>query len=1107
MRNRSLVTAFFSALALVASSPEDAHACGGTFCDGPTPMQPQPMPVKQSGETIVFVLDGPSVEVHIQIQYTGDPRKFGWVIPLQKPPTDIQPGSQAFFTSLIAGTTPTFAVTNSTDACATPQANAATRSSSGSSGDGFSCGSSSSGGASSPTSADFGGTGAGGGTSGGKSGSPPDVTVKRVGAFEVDLLTGGTAQGVTDWLTQNGYQLNAAADPILAKYLAEGYMFAAVKLSAGESTKEIHPIVFRYPGNEPCVPLRLTQIAAEPSMGIRAFFLGDDRVVPTTYKHVVMNEAAFDWSNPGQNYEQIVGRATAAPTADGHAFVTDYYGPSSVVNQSSLVSVSWNANQFAGASPIQVPSILAQQGLALQCSATSCTAPHPLVMPLLEKWIPAPAGVPEGTFYSNLSSFQSKLVPGKWDANGFQKDFQERIVGPGQHAVDLLTRWGNVTRLYTTMSPELMDRDPIFAARPGLPQVPLAHTALLRTTCDQRQGIELSDGRHVYQPTTAGTWPPFTQDLPAAARVEDYSAGATPVVLLDTATPTDGVIGSWNQSNAWPPPPQFRASATSGCSVGRPKNENLAIALGLLGGLGLIRRATRAKRRLGDYARPSRERAERGDRRPLAPCSRRRALLRDRDRERGARGEAEVVGSAGDTCRGCERLHFRRAGGERALDRDQRLDRRVRARRGADEHVVDRVFRRVDRALGEDEAKELAGRVARVAPRHQRARRGGGGAPRGVPLETGESAGERVVVDAVEDDRRPDRCRSLGAGTLIVRRFFLRYEDGGNARVHQLAEGVVARRRDRDVARRDRVPCLGGREPGDARAADGRAAKERPRGDEEPRVGVHGDDPRSRREERARVGIAASARARVDDERVRLEPEPSPRFASRRRLGALPRDDRSGEEETLASAGGDAHRSAVVVLRHEDAIVEREHRLKVRAVGDRVAHGAMDERAALHEVERREELAERAARERVDDEEIRPQEREGVPDPLLRERDVGSPIDARVGDRGLRGNLERGEALAKERPFGLTRAQKPRFERRARVRGVASHPARDRGEAGEVTHARPVDRIEDDARSAHQDASARPGAAWSSAPLEAAVAAASTSVSTSSPRSRATGAT
>ena len=42
----------------------------------------------------------------------------------------------------------------------------------------------------------------------------------------------------------------------------EGHLFVALKLKHGADTEEIHPIVLRYEGNEPCIPIRLTRIAA-----------------------------------------------------------------------------------------------------------------------------------------------------------------------------------------------------------------------------------------------------------------------------------------------------------------------------------------------------------------------------------------------------------------------------------------------------------------------------------------------------------------------------------------------------------------------------------------------------------------------------------------------------------------------------------------------------------------------------------------------------------------------------------------------------------------------------------------------------------------------------
>ncbi len=92
MRFRALPFALALAAFVPTLGERAAHACGGTFCDGPTPQQPMPMPVGQSGENIVFAVDkDPStgkgtVTAYIQILYSGTASDFSWVLPIDAVP-------------------------------------------------------------------------------------------------------------------------------------------------------------------------------------------------------------------------------------------------------------------------------------------------------------------------------------------------------------------------------------------------------------------------------------------------------------------------------------------------------------------------------------------------------------------------------------------------------------------------------------------------------------------------------------------------------------------------------------------------------------------------------------------------------------------------------------------------------------------------------------------------------------------------------------------------------------------------------------------------------------------------------------------------------------
>ena len=81
--------------------PTSTWSCGGFFCQ-------LSAPVVQSGEAIVFGVDGNNVTMHVQIQYEGPAEGFSWVLPLPFQPATISVGSEQLFTALFSTTLPQF---------------------------------------------------------------------------------------------------------------------------------------------------------------------------------------------------------------------------------------------------------------------------------------------------------------------------------------------------------------------------------------------------------------------------------------------------------------------------------------------------------------------------------------------------------------------------------------------------------------------------------------------------------------------------------------------------------------------------------------------------------------------------------------------------------------------------------------------------------------------------------------------------------------------------------------------------------------------------------------------------------------------------------------
>jgi len=499
------------------------------------------MPIDQKGENILFALNGTEVEAHIQIQYEGEAKSFAWVIPVPAVPV-LEVGSQPLFGSLLNGTVPSYGFRTRfcgrNTSLAPPEG------------------------------------GNGPGQDGTVDTKPPLVVLRQtVGAFEVAVLKGGTALEVSNWLSTNGYQQIPEAPAILDAYVSRGYVFAAIKLKGGAGVDEIHPLVVRYAGNEPCVPLKLTAVAAVEDMGVRAFFLGAGRVVPTNYRHVELNPARIAYTTFADNYSEVVSRAMDSAGVDGRGFVTEYAGPSNVVVRDGIYSTNWRAAAFVGIAVTGVVDELVRQGLA-QCSGAECTFSHPLVLPLLHEFLPPPAGVDEGGFYSCLACYSDRIDTTLWKDTGFAVAFQERIVVPGRRASELLARYPYLTRLYTMISPIEMTEDPTFHERADLPPVAAQRVATRWVT--PQIGFEVSEGRMVAL-TDTGAWPEFTSQMPWVERVEDIPPSGAPITVVNNKSLIDLLVEDHNRQ---------RGFSTTSCNNGAGGTAGAAGSAGI-GGAGL----------------------------------------------------------------------------------------------------------------------------------------------------------------------------------------------------------------------------------------------------------------------------------------------------------------------------------------------------------------------------------------------------------------------------------------------------------------------------------------------------------------------------------------
>jgi MYXO-CTERM domain-containing protein len=477
--------------AALSAGARDAQACGGLFCGGPPPDPFAPLPVAQSGENIVFAVDKDpvtgqgTVTAYIQILYSGTASDFSWVLPIDAVPT-IAVGSDRVFTQVASLTRPSFGVEYVVEGTCKAD--------------------------SGPRDGGFNASGTGGTTGTGGAGGPVSGGVNvifrgDVGPYDAVVLHSTSSADLLKWLADNQFVVSDTARAIIEEYVALNKYFVAVKLLSGQETGAIQPVVLKFAGEVPCVPLKLTAIAALANLPVNLYVLGESRAVPSNYFEITLNQAKIDWLGGGQNYTAMV--QAAADEAGGNAFIAEFAGSASVMSGTLWPNpiINLPALQAATTPPAYLQQVLAQNLLI-----------YGPMLPLLRKYIPEPQvlvdmGISESQFYNAnamyWSQYQSSFAP--FDPIAITAEVQTKIVDPLQAAQTLFDSHSYLTRLATFISPEEMNKDPEFLFNPELPTLSNVHTSkahvlcgnMTYTWCAAPLRLDLPDGQSIIYKRTA----------------------------------------------------------------------------------------------------------------------------------------------------------------------------------------------------------------------------------------------------------------------------------------------------------------------------------------------------------------------------------------------------------------------------------------------------------------------------------------------------------------------------------------------------------------------------------------------------------------------------
>lgn len=314
--SRFLTLVGTSLLATSGLLTSDAHACGGCFHQE-NPPGPEVSVV--TGHRMAFAISPQQTVLWDQVEYTGSPQEFAWVLPV-KPGARLELASNSWFDTLDAAT--------STRVIA-PTLNCAPFNNDFQpidfvEGDGGSFGCC----MSSDASAGF--DGAAGGEFNGvpqEPPPPPPVTIvdrATVGPYEVLTLQANVPGVLVNWLQMNGFAADESIQPIIDQYQQEGFDFIAMKLQPNQGVQAMKPVRVVSPGASPALPLRMVAAGTGAETAVTLFVIGEGRWEAENFPNVAMYPANLSWDYRNSASDYAERRLEMLALNEGRSWLTSY---------------------------------------------------------------------------------------------------------------------------------------------------------------------------------------------------------------------------------------------------------------------------------------------------------------------------------------------------------------------------------------------------------------------------------------------------------------------------------------------------------------------------------------------------------------------------------------------------------------------------------------------------------------------------------------------------------------------------------------------------------------------------------------------------------------
>lgn len=262
--------------------PQDARACGGCF--HPPPGE---NPTVVTDHRMILTISQQESTLWDQIQYSGEPSSFAWVLPISGA-VRVGLSADSVFKNLDQLTATS--IEPPPKNCPQPPAQ------------NHACACSSV-------------TDAQSSLGGFAQDAGVEVTSREVvGPYETVQLKATDANALENWLAQHGFVVPPDVKPVVDAYVSEKFDFLALRLLPGKGVQDMRPVRVTTPGANAVLPLRMVAAGTGAVVGITLWVVGEGRYEPQNFPsfRIQDDELVWDWGQNRSNYMELRAQKTQA---------------------------------------------------------------------------------------------------------------------------------------------------------------------------------------------------------------------------------------------------------------------------------------------------------------------------------------------------------------------------------------------------------------------------------------------------------------------------------------------------------------------------------------------------------------------------------------------------------------------------------------------------------------------------------------------------------------------------------------------------------------------------------------------------------------------------